>query len=108
MIVAKLENITLELCREYMYNTLRHIPPTERSIIFIVDNKKEIEKNIEVLYNSLPISVPFNFKLPPNVEIIRSIQHDGKEYKNYLGIEDFTGSMYFVEEKDIENDNSRK
>lgn len=104
MITVRLENNnTLEECRKFIQENLHHIPPTQRQVIFIVDSKKEIEKHIETLYNSLPIKVPFDFKLPPNVKIIRSIQHDGKEYKNYIAIEDFTGSMYFVEEKDIED-----
>jgi hypothetical protein len=102
MKIVQLQNTTLEICRDYMHKTLGYLPLIERNVIFIVDNKKEIEKDIEILYNSLPIKVPFDFKLPPNVKIIRSIVQDGKEYKNYLNIEDFTGNMYFVEEKDIE------
>lgn len=103
MIVARLKNNTLENCKKFLLENLSYIPPNERGVIFVVDNKKEIEKDIETFYNSLPISVPFDFKIPSNVEIIRSIQLGGKEYKNYIGIEDFAGSMYFVEEKDIED-----
>lgn len=102
MLEVKLKEATLEGCREFIQKELNHLPPQEREVIFIIDNKEDIDKEIRALYDSLPIRVPFDFKLADNVKITAQLQVNNKLYNNWIGIETFSGAMYFVEEKDIE------
>jgi len=103
IIEVELRTNSLEDARSFMIERLKYVPSVKNEVIFIITDKSTIEKEISELYNSLPIKVPFDFKLPDNVEIIRSFIHENKIYKNYLQLEDFSGSMCFVEEKDIED-----
>ena len=86
-----------------MNKTFSSFPLEDRIAIFIVKNKEVISKDIQKLYNSLPISIPFDINISDNIEIKTYLEANNKIYNDYLSIENFSGSMYFVEEKDIEN-----
>jgi hypothetical protein len=101
-IEVELKTNSLEDAKSFMKERLKYIPSIKNEVIFIITDKSTIEKEISELYNSLPIKVPFDLKLPDNVEIIRSFIHENKIYKNYLQLQDSSGSMCFVKEKDIE------
>ncbi len=105
IIKVELKTNSLEDAKSFMKERLKYVPSVENKVIFIITDKINIEKEISELYNSLSIKVLFDFKLPDNVEVIRSFTHKDKVYKNYLQLEDCTGSMCFVEEKDIEDVN---
>jgi hypothetical protein len=103
IIKVELKTNSLQDARSFMKHRLQYVPSVKNEVIFIITDKSIIEKEISEMYNSLPIKIPFNSKLPDNVEIIRSFIHESEVYKNYLQLEDFSGSMCFVEEKDIKN-----
>lgn len=105
IIEVELKTNSLDDARSFMKERLKYVTSVENEVIFIITDKSIIEKEISELYNSLSIKVLFDFKLPDNVEVIRSFTHKDKVYKNYLQLEDCTGSMCFVEEKDIEDVN---
>lgn len=102
IIEVELKTNSLEDARSFMKERLKYIPNIKNEVIFIVTDINKIKKDISDLYESLPVKIPFTAKLPDNVEIIREFTYESKLYKNYLQLEDYSGSMYFVEEKDIE------
>ena len=100
---VRLDVDSLETSQEFMNKTFSSFPLEDRIAIFIVKNKEVISKDIQKLYNSLPISIPFDINISDNIEIKTYLEANNKIYNDYLSIENFSGSMYFVEEKDIEN-----
>lgn len=108
---VKADNLSYKECEKIMmeYNNLFSFSDMVKekkypSCIFIVNNKEAIKKDIDELYNSLPISVPFEYSLKNRVtEYKTSFEHNNKQYNNYISVQSGVGSMYFVEEKDIEN-----
>jgi hypothetical protein len=106
---VKADNLSYKECEKIMmdyYNLFSFDDMVKEkkypSCIFIVNSKEKIQKDIDELYSSLPISTPFEYSLKSRVtDYITSFEHNDKQYNNYTCLQSGVGTMYFVEKKDV-------
>jgi len=104
---VRLQNPTYKNCEKYSYDKFKKVTFDEIvkdqtcvQSLFIVKDLDLIKKDVEDLYNELPINVPFEYSLKSRlVEIKTPLINNNIIYDNYISISNGFGDLYFVEEQ---------